>query len=72
MKKIIAGWVFQKKEFTAVLEVKLSQIDTKMAKPKVSIFQSFYTFFVEVSTDFVDCNALKSRKEKGWLSSGLL
>ena len=60
-------------EFVAVFIVKMSQIDTEDDKnPKFSNFQSFYAFFVEVSTNFEDWKILKGQQGKSWSSSGIL
>ena len=51
-------------QFFAVFLVTMSQIDTENDKnPKLSNFQSFYTFFDKVSTVFVDLKVSKGQKE---------
>ena len=54
----------------AVFQIKKSQIYTEKTKfSKFSILQSFFAFFVEVSTDFLDWIVSKIQQGKGWLSS---
>ena len=60
-------------EFIAVFLVNVSQTETENDKIlKFSNFQSFYAFFVKVSTDFVNWNVFKGQQGKSWLSSSLL
>ena len=50
----------------------MSQIDTENKKhPNFSNFQSFYEFYVEVSTVFVDWNILKGQQGESGLSNSL-
>ena len=60
-------------EFTAVFQVKMSQINTEEdKKPKIFQNSKFLCIFCfKDSTDFVDCNVLKGQQGKSWLSSSL-
>ena len=60
-------------EILAVFQMKkISNWHRKWQKnPKISIFQSFYAFFVKLLTDFVNWKVLKGEQWKGWLSSSL-
>ena len=59
-------------EFITVFLVKLYQNNTENDKnPKFSNFRSFYAFFLQVSTDFLDWKVLKGQQGKSWLSSSL-
>ena len=60
-KNLLSSRHFQ--EFTVVFKVKISQINTgKDRKPKFLNFQSFYTFFVKILTDFEDWNVLRGQR----------
>ena len=68
------GWLSSSlfEEFIAFFK-KMPQIDSEDDKnPKFSNFQSFYAFFVEVSTNFEDWKLLKGQQGKSWSSSGIL
>ena len=56
-----------------MFKMKMSQIDTENDKnPKVSKFQRYYAFFVDVSTDFVDSNVFEGQQRKNWFTCSLL
>ena len=57
-------------EIMAIFQIKKPQIDTENEINLKSFH--FLQFFVKFLTDFVDSNALRGQRGKGWLSSSLL
>ena len=68
-RNVLSSRLFQRVYCNSLSEKKLKVTPKKMKNTKLIKFQSFYAFFVKVSTDLVDCNKVKGQQRKSWLSS---